>query len=101
MSIWDDVRRDFPVTERYAYLDSAGTGPTPRVVRETVEAFHRSLEEHGELAWPQWMERREHIRGKVAELIGAHADEIAFVPNTSTGMNLIADLVGSAGAVVS
>jgi cysteine desulfurase/selenocysteine lyase len=101
MSVWEEVRRDFPALERYTYLDTAATGPTPRVVRETIDAFYRSVEEGGASEWSKWIERREEIRGRVAELINAHADEIAFVPNTSTGMNLIVDLLGTAGAVLS
>ena len=41
------------------------------------------------------------MREKVAAFIGAEADEIAFVPNTSTGINLIVDLLGDEGAVLS
>ncbi|HET6896988.1 MAG TPA: aminotransferase class V-fold PLP-dependent enzyme, partial [Vicinamibacteria bacterium] len=37
----------------------------------------------------------------MATLIGAEAEEIAFVANTSTGMNLIADLVAADGPVLS
>src|SRR5439155_19623527 len=49
----------------------------------------------------RWADRRETIRERVASLISAEPDEIAFVPNTSTGMNLVVDLIGSAGAVLS
>jgi cysteine desulfurase / selenocysteine lyase len=101
MRSWDEIRRDFPVTERSAYLDSAATGPTPRCVREAVTEYHRSLEDGGDRDWSKWIDRREEIRGRVAHLINAEADEIAFVPNTSTGMNLVVDLIGSAGAVLS
>jgi selenocysteine lyase/cysteine desulfurase len=101
MTQWDEIRRDFPATSRYTYLDTAATGPTPRPVREAVDTFYRQLEEGGESHWGEWMERREAIRGKVADLICAEPDEIAFVPNTSTGINLVADLIGGAGAVLS
>jgi cysteine desulfurase / selenocysteine lyase len=98
---WDEVRRDFPVLERLVYLDTAATGPTPRVVRQAVDTFYRSLEEGGDKDWDLWVARREGVRAAVADLIGAEADEIAFVDNTSTGMNLIVDLIGSQGAVLS
>jgi selenocysteine lyase/cysteine desulfurase len=101
MSNWDDARRDFPALEKCAYLDTAAAAPTPRVVREAVDGYYRMLEEGGRLHWDAMIARREEVRAKVAELIGADADEIAFVPNTSTGMNLIVDLIGSAGAVLS
>ena len=101
MSLWDDVRREFPALERYTYLDTAATGPIPRVVRGAVDGFYRSVEEHGMRDWDDWIARREQIRARVADLIDADAGEIAFVPNTSSGMNLIADLLAGAGAVLS
>jgi cysteine desulfurase / selenocysteine lyase len=97
---WDEVRKEFPACERYAYLDTAATGPTPRLVRQAVTNHYQSLEDGGDLEWDDWISRREEIRASVARLIGAEAEEIAFVPNTSTGMNLVADLIGTAGAVL-
>jgi selenocysteine lyase/cysteine desulfurase len=82
-------------------MDSAATGPTPRPVRDAVIGFYESLETGGDSEWSRWIDRREHIREKVADLISSEPDEIAFVANTSTGMNLIADLIGGAGAVLS
>ena len=98
-SIWQDVREDFPAVKRCVYLNAAAHSPTPRPVRESVTAFYRQFEE-GLDGWNRWIERREEIREDVARLINAEADEIAFVPNTSTGMNLIVDLVGQDGAVL-
>ena len=66
-----------------------------------MNEYQRELEEGGDRDWAKWIERREAIRAKVATLINAEADEIAFVPNTSTGMNLVVDLIGNAGAVLS
>jgi cysteine desulfurase/selenocysteine lyase len=102
MSIaWDEVREDFPALRRRVYLNSAATGLTPPTVRPAVDRFYRELEEGGDVHWDDWMERREQVRSRVATLIGAEAEEIAFAPNTSTGMNLIADLIASDGPVLS
>jgi selenocysteine lyase/cysteine desulfurase len=102
MSIaWDEVREDFPALRRRVYLNSAATGLTPPTVRPAVDRFYRELEEGGDVYWDEWMERREQVRSRVAALIGAEAEEIAFAPNTSTGMNLIADLVAADGPVLS
>ena len=100
-SPWDEIRRDFPAAERHVYLNAAAAGPTPRPVREAVSVFYRELEEDGDVYWESWIEHRERVRQAVAALIGADADEIAFVSNTSTGMNLIVDLLGQDGAVLS
>jgi selenocysteine lyase/cysteine desulfurase len=98
---WDEVRKDFPALQRRVYLNAAATGLPPPTVREAVDRFYRELEEGGDVHWDDWMERREQVRARVAALIGAEAEEIAFVPNTSTGMNLIADLVAADGPVIS
>ena len=100
-SEWDDVRQDFPALRRRVYLNSAATGLPPPTVREAVDRFHRELADGGDVHWDEWMRRRDEIRGRVAALVGADAEEIAFVPNTSTGMNLLADLVAGDGAVLS
>lgn len=98
---WEELRSDFPALQRHVYLNAAACSPTPRTVREAVTAFYRELEEGGDVHWAQWLERREDVRAKVARLLGAEPAEIAFVPNTSTGMNLVVDLLAGEGAVLS
>lgn len=97
---WEEARADFPALARHVYLNTAAAGPTPRVVREVVHAFQRELEEGGDHRWSEWVARREAAREAVARFVGAHSDEIAFAANTSTGMNVIADLVGGDGPVL-
>jgi cysteine desulfurase/selenocysteine lyase len=100
-TLWDDVRGDFPGTEGQVYLNAAAASLTPRPVREAVTAFHRDLEDSGDRNWDGWMEKREAVRRRVARFVGADPAEIAFVPNTSTGMNLIADILDHDGPVLS
>ncbi len=100
-TIWDDVRGDFPGLAGKTYLNAAATSLTPRPVRDSVAAFYRELEEGGDRHWNAWMERREVVRRRVARFVGAQPGEIAFVPNTSTGINLIADLLEGDGPVLS
>lgn len=98
---WQRVREDFPVTERLAYLNSAGAGPVPRVAFDAATNFYRETLETGDKRWFDWLERRERARLAVAQLINADPDEIAFTTNTSTGMNLIIDALEGRGEVVS
>ena len=101
MSVWAEARKDFPALERYVYLNAAAASPTPRPVREAVTRFYRELEEDGDLRWDEWLARREEVRAAVARFIGAEPDEIAFVANTSEGVNLIVDLLDQDGDVLS
>src|SRR3954466_1281974 len=97
---WESVRRDFPVTERAAYLNSAAAGPVSRPAWASAAAFYREMMEAGDARWDEWLERREVARRRVAEFINAEPDEIAFTANTSQGMNLIVDALEGRGDVV-
>ena len=101
-TLWEAVRGDFPGTSGgRVYLNAAATSLTPRPVREAIASFYRELEDGGDRSWDAWMDKREAARRRVARFIGADPAEIAFVPNTSTGMNLIADLLDEDGPVLS
>ena len=100
-SVWDEVRQDFPALERQVYLNAAAASPIPRQVRAAADGFYGGIEAGGDSEWDAWLERTERVRGNVAAFIGADAAEIAFVPNTSTGVNLIVDLLGDDGPVLS
>ena len=98
---WESVRAEFPATETYAYLNSAGAGPLSRRVAEAAGRLYREAMESGDRSWEAWLARRERARAEVARLINAEPDEVAFTANTSTGMNLIVDALEGAGDVVS
>lgn len=98
---WEFLRRDFPVTERVAYLNSAAGGPIARPVMEQAARFYREMMEEGDARWDEWLARRENIRKRVADFIHAEPEEIAFTINTSSGMNLIVDALVERGEVIS
>ena len=96
-----EIRKDFPVTERVAYLNSAASGPVPRPVHVIATRFYDDIMESGDHLWEHWLARRERARESVARLINAEPDEVAFTTNTSAGMNLIVDALEGAGEVIS
>lgn len=98
---WQHIRRDFPVTNELAYLNSAAAGPVPRPVAEAAQKFYREMMTEGDARWDEWLRRRESVRQRVAEFINAEPDEIAFTTNTSSGMNLIVDALYRRGEVIS
>jgi cysteine desulfurase / selenocysteine lyase len=81
------VRREFPVTGRMLYLDSAHQTPLARSVREALVRFY---DEGHEMAGPKpvWLRRVEVVRERVARLLNAFPAEIAFTKNTSESMNI-------------
>ncbi|MCA1643878.1 MAG: hypothetical protein LC785_18510 [Acidobacteria bacterium] len=71
---WWGVRRDFAVTERIAYLNSAATGAIPRQVADAATGFYADVLASGDAHWNDWMSRRERVRGLVARLVNAERD---------------------------
>src|SRR5215213_2912224 len=98
---WDEIRADFPVAGREAYLNSAAAGPVPRPVMEAANGYYREMMDEGDARWDEWLERREMVRRRVAAFINAEPDEIALTTNTSSGMNVIVDALETHGEVIS
>jgi len=84
------LRKQFPVTNKYAYLNHAGIGPLSTRVTEAVDAVTHDNRDHGGINFMQWSDAVTHVRAAAAKLIGASPDEIAFVKNTSAGLILVA-----------
>lgn len=98
---WQIARRNFPVTERMAYLNSAAAGPLSQSAAEAAAEFYAGMLQAGDARWDEWLARREHVRARVAEFINAEPDEIGLTTNTSNGMNLIVDALKGRGDVIS
>jgi len=98
---WDNIRKQFPVTERVAYLNSAAAGPVSRAVYEASAGYYQKMMNDGDVHWNRWLAQRETIRKRIAEFINAVPDEIAFTTNTSSGMNVIVDALAGRGEVIS
>ncbi|HKQ52320.1 MAG TPA: aminotransferase class V-fold PLP-dependent enzyme [Pyrinomonadaceae bacterium] len=97
---WASVRRDFPLLEGTAYLDSAAAGPVPRPVMEAGAGFYREMMLGADALWEEWLHRREEVRRSIASFINAEPEEIALTTNTSSGMNLIVDALAGRGDVI-
>ena len=98
---WDEIRKQFPVTERLAYLNSAAAGPVSRASQAAAAGYYEKMMHDGDVHWSRWLAEREAIREKVARLINAETQEIAFTTNTSAGMNVIVDALEDRGEVIS
>jgi cysteine desulfurase/selenocysteine lyase len=89
---WDALRRaEFPVAERWAYFDHAAVAPLPRRSGDMIRAWAREQEDNGVINWSAWERTLEVVRGRVARLLNAETDEIAFVGSTTHGLGLIAE----------
>jgi len=98
---WAEIRKQFPVTNRLAYLNSAAAGPVSISAHAAATDYYQKMMSDGDVHWNRWLGEREAIRARLAEFINAEPDEIAFTTNTSSGMNLIVDALEERGEVIS
>ena len=88
---WRLVQRGFRLEPGLVYLNNASLGPSPELVADATEAFRRRLDAFpSRYMWGGWSEDKETVRSKCAALLGADAEEVALVHNTTEGMNLVA-----------
>lgn len=97
---WNEIRKEFPVCEKYVYLNPAGGSPMSRSASESGQLFYKEMLEFGDTYWETWLERTEKTRSALAEFIGAGRDEIGFTTNTSHGMNLVAQMLKNKGPIL-
>ncbi|MFN2492273.1 MAG: aminotransferase class V-fold PLP-dependent enzyme [Pyrinomonadaceae bacterium] len=98
---WDDIRKQFPVTNHSTYLNAAAAGPLSRTTCEVATHYYRQMMDDGDVHWEEWLAKRDDVRKKVAAFINADPREIAFTTNTSSGMNIIIDALETQGEVIS
>ena len=98
---WAEVRAKFPVTSRSVYLNTAAAGPLAASTARSGADYYERMMNDGDVHWDAWLARREEVRGQVAAFINAEPEEIGFTTNTSSGMNLIVDVLEKHGEVIS
>jgi selenocysteine lyase/cysteine desulfurase len=87
-----DIGRDFPIKGRMVYLNNASIGPMSNGVISAVNDFLLDVRDNGRNHYPEWCRIADtEIKPTIARLIGADPSEIAFVKNTTEGLNIVAN----------
>jgi cysteine desulfurase/selenocysteine lyase len=87
----DQIRGLFPITEHAIYLNHAAVSPPPIPTIEAIQSQLRDVVENGSLNYRRWRAVKEQARKLAAEMIGARAEQIAFMRNTSDGLSTVAN----------
>ncbi len=83
-------KAEFPVTERFLYLNHAGVSPIPASAAEAGTRLLCQSRDEGAFRLRKWVEISEDARGRFARMIGASPEEVAFIKSTSEGLSFIA-----------
>ncbi|HEX8195236.1 MAG TPA: aminotransferase class V-fold PLP-dependent enzyme [Pyrinomonadaceae bacterium] len=87
----EEIRRLFPITKEYIYLNSAAVTPPPTIAIEAINEQLRDVQMYGSRNYRQWVGRKENCRRLLANLINARPEQIAFLRNTSDALSTIAN----------
>lgn len=91
MSDLTHYRAEFPTLARTTYLNSCSLGALSVRTRAAIERYLDEWTEFGASAWYEtWVGEIDALRGKVARLIGAQKEEIAWAPSVSASLSSLA-----------
>ena len=88
----EELRAQFPVLERVAYLNAGTNGPVPRRAVEAAEASLHEQLERGRSSKPWFehqIERIDSLRERAAALLGAEQADVAITGSTTDGINAV------------
>ena len=85
----DKIREKFPVTKNEIFMNHAGQSPLPKPVADAVRKYVNDFSNFGTTS----IEWNDGGKPLFAKLIGAKPEDIAFVENTSVGLNIAANVL--------
>ena len=85
-----NVRALFPVTKRFAYLNTAAVAPLSTRARNAMRRLVQDQCERGAVNYERWFQTYDDCRVAAARLVHGGPDEIALVANTSAGISTVA-----------
>jgi len=97
---FEEARAQFPVLERYAYLNAGTTGPLARATVEALEAqAERDLHDgrRGKAYFERMLELREEARRGFAGVLGVDSSSVALVDSTTRGCGTVLSGLGLTG----
>ena len=89
---FEEARAQFPVLERFAYLNAGSSGPLPRTAVEAAQArLERDLTEgrSGKSYIDDFLELRERIRAGVASVLDASPELVALTDSTTRACQIV------------
>jgi selenocysteine lyase/cysteine desulfurase len=85
------LRAEFPIVQRWVYLNHAAFSPPPLRARRAVTEHFEHGDETAFEDFVGWFERADRVRTLAARLLHTRASRIAFGRATADGVNLVAN----------
>ena len=88
-----NCRQDFPVLDKWTYLNSPYIAPSPQQVVDATVAFHQA-KASDPIALGSMLEETRTVRASFAELVNATPGEVGLLSTTSEGENVVTAALG-------
>jgi selenocysteine lyase/cysteine desulfurase len=91
-----DVRSEFPILESKIFLNHAAVSPLPLRAAEAMKKFISNkvkAQSIQNVDLEPWRNKILNSKSLFAKLIGAREEEIAYIPNTTFGLNMVAQML--------
>ena len=85
------LRSQFPIAESLVYLNHAAVSPPPVCAVEAVAEQVQDVQLNGSGNFGAWLKTKERARRRLAEILGARAEQVAFMRNTSDALSCVAN----------
>jgi selenocysteine lyase/cysteine desulfurase len=87
------IRDKIPTSQKYVYLNHAACSPLPTPVKNAQEQYIQTRALEAETVFDTWLEHTDKTRELTADFINSAPEEIAFLKNTSEGINTAAHML--------
>lgn len=88
-----DTNLEFPIRERYIYMNHAGVAPIPSSTQAAISEFARTAAEEGPVNYAAWLHAMNLAREASGQLINADPNDICFVKSTNHGLLIAANSI--------
>ena len=87
----EEIRKLFPITKNFTYLNSAAISPPPTISIEAVVSQLNDVSQNGSTKFQDWVDTKNRARANVAKMLNVKPEQIAFLRNTSDGFATVAN----------
>lgn len=88
-----DTTIEFPIRERYIYMNHAGVAPIPSSTQAAISEFARTAAEEGPVNYAAWLHAMAIAREASGQLINADPNDICFIKSTNHGLLIAANSI--------
>ena len=86
----DEIRKLFPATQKYTYLNSAAVSPMPKTAVNAVRSQLEDVSLNGSANYLEWVATKNRARALIAGMLNVDPETVAFMRNTSDGFAAVA-----------